>query len=443
MGTSVICIIVDVRSQFANEACHLPIFEFEVTWHSAKIHDCNDISIGISFLHVHHVMPGIDTVCSFKSAYTAEQTHRTEVVCVLFKTQHKTKSWMTYVSGLSKLLGLLNTKFPQTAMLLFLDDAANHDPAVNRLLTSLRGRGPEEKQNVSVFGFRCSDFLHNGIHKQLFATLVRFFPMFQKRKRPEGSCVATLDVEPGHAHVASLHRIIEVAVRFNAGRREKLALVYAAKEKHFVDEWFLSVKATPLPYVEASGVVAFASVRSDSMTRLLADVRSNRLGRWVYGPLKGAFDYGIDEIYTNQYLLPDVYDRGQLIGYFATFDLAAVLFYARQYLLKCVRTHEFLAYMLDVRSNERSVEEMLSWIDSSFRVGSRVKVDSHVRTRIAQRFWRVLDECLRTDCLWFPRQYMEYLSLFSGATMGSDFLVVNSKGLSPQVVRLDGRYGSW
>lgn len=350
---------------------------------------------------------------------------------------------MTYVSGLGKLLVLLNTKFPQTAMLLFLDDAANRDPVVNRVLTSRRDRGTEKEQNVSVFGFRCSEFLHNGIHKQLFATLVRFFPMFRERRGPEGSCIATLDVEPGQAHVSSLHRIIEVAVRFNARQKEKLALVYIAKEKHFVDEWFLSVKATPLPYIEASGVVAFATVSSDSMTRFLADVRSDRLGRWVYGPLKGAFDYGIDEIYTNQYLLPDVNNRDQLIGYFATFDLAAVLFYARQHLLKCTRTHEFLAYILEVRSNGKSVEEMLSWIDTSFRVGSRVKVKTRVKTRIAQRFWRVLDECLRTNCLWFPRQYMEYLSLFSGATMGSNFLVVNRKGRSPQVVRLDGRYGSW
>ena len=397
-------------------------------------------AVGISFLCVHHVMPDIDAVCSFQSAYTAERAYQSEVVCVLFKTQHNTKSWMTYVMGLGKLLVLLKSKFPQTAMLLLLDDAAGRDPAVNRVLKSHGDRGHE---NMSVFGFRCSDFLHAGIHKQLFGTLVRFFPMFWQRRGPIGSCIATLDVEPGQAHVASLHQIIEAAVHFNAKRREKLALVYMAKEKHFVDEWFLSVKATPLPYMEASGVVAFAKLSSDSMTGLLADVRGNQLGRWVYGPLKGAFGYGIDEIYTNQYLLPDVYDRDQLIGYFATFDLAAVLFYARQHLVKSARTREFLAYILEVRTNERSVEEMLSWIDDNFWVGSMAKVKTCVKTRIAQRFWRVLDECLRTDYSWFPRQYMEYLSLFSGATTGSDFLVVNRKGLSPQVVRLDERYGSW
>lgn len=271
-----------------------------------------------------------------------------------FKREAYYKNFGIYVKGLRRVIEMLNDynenidhqndiNTEPFYYLIFIDKHVSEDRGIMRTINS--------SEYVIPILFKCSEYIKNDYHIDLFGTLVRFFPMFDFLNNPS-KCVICIDVDlnrEDRRKVTSLMRNIPPGV---TGSGEIHRLIYAGET----------------PYVFA-GTLMFNRdhMPNELITKFIRSAHSIT-GTGHYGKRTTTFGYGIDEMFLNGHLLPAVKTYSVMIEY----QISYFLYHSASYIAKQKRsesTYELLKLILkELYSPDMTIDSMIDLIESSYFV---------------------------------------------------------------------------
>ena len=344
---------------------------------------------------------------------------------VLFRSTNRgAKDFGIYERGLRLwLTDLRPNLFPNYKLLLFIDEKTATIPSVDQILR-------EHETKIRRATFKCPRFVSpesSDAHVDLFATMVRFFPMFSF---PGSECLGRramlMDVEPHNDTVDQLSCMLALERAYDVAHPEApLDILYDGKTQYdYVPRYgFASLRRSPeLPYAIAQAFCVHKRVDPDVLVRFFDEHRWRRGMRWVYGDLNRAYDRGVDELFLNQIMLPAAQSTGSRIAYVDRFSISTGFYLFKKLLIAHRDSPALLSRILgSSRRKTADVTGMIRRIDDMFY---RHRPDLAVHAAVAERYWDVISERVRDGSAWMPIPYMRYvLDRFRGRARAQDLVV--------------------
>lgn len=306
---------------------------------------------------------------------------------VFFKREQYYKNYGIYTKGLEKVLKFVDDKryndidnggYPYV---LFIDRHVAEDDDIRSKIDACRSCIPV------LFG--CSEYMDNDYHVDLFATLVRFFPMFDFEKNP---CSITICID------IDLHG--EDYVRLKNLMKYKHKDITAAGD--IARHLYMNMN----PYIYA-GLLCFNRKKLDH--KIIMDFIKNAnkiksLGN--YGKRLTTFGHGIDEIFLNEYLLPKLGEINIIIDY----QVSYFLFHSKPHMLEPARvnkTDEILSTIIGPYDQGGfSVEDKFEFID---KATYQIRESTPTNDEISRRFTKVIEYLVEHKNVWIEKNVLMFI----------------------------------
>jgi hypothetical protein len=210
------------------------------------------------------------------------------------------KDYQTYIRGLKRLVNLIENSKSDFILRIFIDKNVNETKEIKQIL--------ESSHIVEPVLFECVDYMKGDFHMGLFATMMRFFPLFNFENNDRGSVIVTdvdlhgqkypylkywMETKPDHfmAKIAINDLLRGKDLYIMAG-----GLYFPNAPSHMYDKELL------LDFIKNADEYANDNYYKESVT----NDTSNTMGQDT------PFMYGIDEIFINMILvkknhLKDIY----------------------------------------------------------------------------------------------------------------------------------------
>ena len=109
-------------------------------------------------------------ICNFEiiSNYNTNIKYNILSTC-FFKINFHYKNFIIYINGLKKIIALLETQ-SHYVLRIFIDEHIKSDSEIYSILTN--------SNKIQIILFKCSKYIEDNYHIDLFGTLVRLFPIF-------------------------------------------------------------------------------------------------------------------------------------------------------------------------------------------------------------------------------------------------------------------------
>lgn len=262
------------------------------------------------------------------------------ITSVFFKRNKYYKNFNIYVRGLKNITRFIDNynyhnRNDRFAFLLFIDHNIRDDCNIMNIL--------EKSKNTIIVLFKCSEYMKNNYHLDLFGTLVRFFPMFNFPNNPSKMSIV-IDID--------LHK--EDYIKLETCMRDK--------PKGFTGAGTLNdviYKNNP-PYIIAN-TMCYNQDHFDYKIIIDFIKKADTVdSKGTYGKRLTTFGFGIDEIFINEYFCPKLKNYNFIMEYQPSY----FFFHSREYLLSANNnnyTVEILNMILkDINDNEETLTaEML------------------------------------------------------------------------------------
>lgn len=377
--------------------------------------------------------------CTFTTISSAEESVPQpckRVCCVLFKSSNTDDTtWRdTQIVGLYESIEKLKTLFKNYVLLLIVDKATKDDVAFQKAISTI-----PKSVKFCLMQFDCPKYqAADGRHIGVFATLIRFAPIIKDSPLASNGTNLLLDVEPWQKYTKRLDVTNKFVETFNASvsRAKRIDIAFITIVGNEFSDVFRKARRKhkhSLPYVRSNAIMSLHPIGNQIMTDFLTDLKRNKHREWVFGRRDGMFDYGVDDIFVNLYLLPHLYVSRVRIAFYERFDLAAPFFYCRQQILEHPKSFQILRNIFGSLIAPSSVEQTLTWIDQVFYYVSHAseKLKGEY-AQVAAKFWTEI--YLHPD--WLPPWYIDVISKFRGKLFGAVVTVV-CKGEPDRVFDVD------
>lgn len=306
---------------------------------------------------------------------------------VFFKREKYYKNYNIYTKGISKLLKFLGDKKNNDldnggyVYLLFIDKHVAEDKEIRKWI-----------DNCSVcvpIIFKCSEYIINDYHIDLFGTMMRFFPMFDFEDNPCNIVICT-DID---LHDDDYFRLENLMRKRHAG-------INAAGD--IARHLYMNIK----PYVYA-GTFSYNLPRMEKEFILNYIRNADKVeSKGNYGKRETPYGYGIDEIFVNDYFLPKVGDVGITIEYQPCY----FLYHSKPYMTDKSRidnSSEILSTILGPYGKDNmDFEQKLKAIDkATYQVRERTDTNNE----ISIRFTKVLDYLTKNKKTWLEKPVQQFI----------------------------------
>ncbi len=387
--------------------------------------------------------------CEFDDVHQQQQqtdsnvnlrSSRVTILLVLFTTLNtKQHGFQKYMDGLRRWLVRAHELGAGTSIQLFTDSASSEAAAA--LIASTQPSVPLRHHR-----FSCPPFLMTSgnndqqkrMHRSLFATLVRFFPLFDYPGSTErlGHRTMLMDVEPTEKTWQKLHTVIRIGDVYEHRYAEHpLNIMYNGSLRFdFMPElgYERLRRQHKLPYSIAQTFCVYDRLPRAILDDFLVSIMSggNKQtcppGRWVYGPMRDCLDRGVDEVFLNQYVLAEAVKRGLRVGYMDYFTIADPFYYYAKRVMGHSDSPRHLAYILrggKADGGTTTVKQMLAEVDRRFYYDDYTAnpETSSDNVAVTRRFWEVM----RRAPDWLPPKYVRWaLERYDGKTRGAALVVM-------------------
>lgn len=319
---------------------------------------------------------------------------------VFFKRDQYYKNFDTYIKGLQRLTKFIddptvNPNNNKYFLLLFIDNNVYND---QQLMTIIN-----ESPNTIPVLFKCSNYMKDNYHIDLFGTLIRFFPMFDFDNNPFDICCC-VDVD---LHVDDYYRLKQLMINkpkgFIAGG-DAVKLIYENKPA----------------YIYAFLIYYNQDKENKQLLEnfILNADKIESLGH--YGKRLTTFGYGIDEIFINDILLPIIKNYTVVIEY----QISYFLYHSKQYLLEkknMIITSKILNMILGKYANKDfNVNRKLNYIDQhTYQIRSLNDINDH----LSKRFTYVIEYLISNNIKWFEYPVLNFINKYLKNIVSSVLLI--------------------
>ncbi len=287
---------------------------------------------------------------------------------------------------------------PDYTITLFVDENLLRHAVVKQALQHRRVHG---------IAFRCPDFMQGGQFNNLFPTLVRFFPAIAKHNEPLTRClVHVFDIEPASKDIIEHLRMLELVKEHNKCKPgRQVDFFYNGSGNPRSREYGKNDKGCP--YVFAGRLTLFRKFEEALLTKFLEETRAYGKRKWYYGVMQTPFCRGVDEVFTNLYLLPYAISKGFTIAYAENYCITAPFFWWASMIAADAKSMQYLRHVLAIpKSRILTVYALMKRFDEQF-YGNR-KVSQYAKD-VAKRYYLLLHDLVRKRQPWFPLWQMQYV----------------------------------
>jgi hypothetical protein len=240
---------------------------------------------------------------------------------VFFKSKNYSKNFNIYVNGLRKLIKLVNKSRTNYKLILFIDMNVKNDPDIMKIINN--------SDKVIPILFSCFDYMNSNYHIELFATLIRFFPYFDYPNNFTKN-VISVDIDLKYDDRNKLQSLMKLDLDTFTGNAMVKDLIYS-NEKGYI---FASNALIPKRKLDHKQMSDF--IRNAHMNKSLGKYEKR------FSP----FGFGTDEIFLNDYILPNFETYNIMLDY----QISYFMFHSRDFLLNS-RNYEnskkLLSIMMD------------------------------------------------------------------------------------------------
>lgn len=334
-------------------------------------------------------------LCRFEDLSKSRKSGALTVSLVLFA--HKDGGNLNrYVRGLHLWIsGYIHQFPPGTVITLFIDENMRKDIRVRKALSHKRVRG---------ISFRCRDYMRDGHFDSLFPTLVRFFPaMTADGSRLSKCLVHVFDIEPARQDVSDHLLYLRLVKRHNDNDHGR-HIDFFYNPANDLKTLPFTYNDKDCPYVLAGRVTLFRRFESELMLRFLQDMQKSSSMEWFYGIMQTPFCRGVDEIFTNKYLLPYFIRKGFTIAYSENYCITGPMYWWNSVIRKDQKSVGYLQGVL--ADGDDDIVSLMNKFDKQFYGCERV---NSVSKTVAERYYSLLRSLVRAKEPWFPLDFMKYV----------------------------------
>ena len=196
-----------------------------------------------------------------------------------FKMKKHYKGFDKYVYGLEKVLKFIKKNITGYKVRLFVDQNILDDKQIMEMLKNY--------DIAQIVLFECANYMKDGFHFDLFGTMVRFFPFFDFPNNDAAEIIS------GDIDTFNKKALLDT-FRFPVGNtflgRARLNGVLNAK---------------PYPYMMADFLKTSGGFDNAILIDFIKNISDNK-SKGRYGQRETPFGYGVDEIFLNEVLFPQL-----------------------------------------------------------------------------------------------------------------------------------------
>ena len=334
-------------------------------------------------------------ICVFEPLFDIYLNNKINILSTcFFKMDKHYKNFNIYVNGLKKLINLINSQ-DKYHLRIFIDQHIKDDKNIFKLLSS--------STKIQIILFKCSDYINNNYHIDVFGAIVRLFPIFNF-KNNDADDVIIIDVDLNDEDLLHLKYLME----YNTKSKEIVG-------KGTIDK-LLIFKNLPHYYC---GLCGFYNIKFDH--KIIIDFIKNAYNikdKGLYNKRINDFCYGTDELFLNKYL---IYGnnfkniKNIKIGMILNYDINWFLYHYKSDLIKesSKLTLKYLKYILgDIYNPKMSIENMFDIIDKHVY---QIDNTNKFKIYISKNFYLLVKYLYKNNLEWFDKNTINliYENLFN------------------------------
>lgn len=359
---------------------------------------------------------------------------------VFFKSKDYYKNYSIYVSGLKKLMYLVDKSYSDFKFILFIDINVRNDDELMDMINKSR-------KTIPIL-FMCSKYMQDDYHIDLFPTLVRFFPFFNFKNNFTKK-VIMVDIDLKHDDRNKLRSLIKINNQNIICAGDLAKMIY--ENKH--------------PYLYA-GMISSPNIKYDK--NIITDfiVNASKINsKGFYGKRLTTYGYGIDEIFLN-----DVFIKNRDFSVIIDYQISYFIYHSRKYLLNESRrqkTYKTIRLIVDgtkelnlneytqdnrfdfkdqltssskiVPDENSTLEELLDFIDQN---AYSIRKKTNINDILSIRFYEAIKYSLDQNKMFLEKNVMDFISTHLLNIISCKMIVTIGNGRIKSVEKYEVIYDS-
>jgi len=359
-------------------------------------------------------------ICEFDTltAYDKNKKYNILSAC-FFKMENHYKNFSIYTTKIKKLIALLETQ-SKYVLRIFIDVHIKNDTVIYNML--------KNSNKIHIILFKCTDYVKNNYHFDVFGSLVRLFPLFDFENN-DALNVITVDIDLNDEDLIRLEKLMN----YESISKEIIGMATSNN--------LLIMKEEPHYFCGCFGLFN-KKFNKNIIIDFIRDAH-NITDTGIYGKRVKPFGYGVDEIFLNKYLihnksLDNASDTKMAILF--KYNVYFFLYHYKKELLieKPNESFKYLKYILGkYYLPNMTTEDMFNQLD---KLTYEIPSNDYKKIYVSKRFYEVMDDLEKTNTEWFSPENVELIkNYFYGIVDCISALYYTKKNLKIYDVKIMGK----
>jgi hypothetical protein len=320
-------------------------------------------------------------ICDFQILTKYDKTKKYNVLSAcFFKMETHYKNFSVYVNKIKKILDYIKNQ-KKYVLRIFIDDNIRNDKYVFNLLSNTK--------NVQIVLFKCSEYMKNNYHIDVFGSLVRLFPIFDFENNDTND-VIVIDIDLNNEDMTKLISLMNYSTD-----TKEIACMGTTQN-------VLIMKEQPHAFCGLFGVF-----KQKYDKNIIVDfIKSAHLikDKGLYNERTTPFGFGVDELFLNKYFLyneKNLLIKNVKIGMIFQYNIFYFLYYYKEELKveKYNESYTNLKYILGKYGESVvSVDELFLLLD---KLTYGVSSYDEKKLYVSKRFYELIDRLYKSKKEWF------------------------------------------
>lgn len=295
-----------------------------------------------------------NNICDFDPKFDFNKQKKQNIVsCSFFKMAKHYKDFTIYIRGFIKLVDHVRKNLQDFKIRLFIDNTIYNDQKIMKKINN-------NLDIVQIVVYNCPKYIKNGFHEGTFGSIVRMFPLFNF-KNNDAQEVIISDIELRIKHIKVLTDYYKFSKLIAP---KKISYLVTLTKKNSL------LKTNKLFYLMAGIILSQFKFDYQIVNKFFREVDNIDIKKLnLYSEHQDPttrFKYGIDEIFLNHYIKPELMKYKEHIYKEKVFNLGSHLYYVKQKLLK-PQNKKYLLEMLGSFGNKKMQnKDLYESIDNLF-----------------------------------------------------------------------------
>ncbi len=350
-----------------------------------------------------------NSICEFELLFDIDYSKSTNIISTcFFKMNKHYKNFSIYIDGLKRLIKLLEEE-KNYKLRIFIDSHIKNDKEIFGLLSS--------SKFVQIVLFKCSDYIQDDYHLDVFGALVRLFPVFDFPNN-DAKNVIILDIDLKKEDVKSFKTVLYYSTDsieiIGKGRAEDLLI-----NKIYPPHFYLNLCAFYNKKYSSKIIIDFIE-----QAPKIKD-------KGLYGKRIKTFGYGTDELFLNEYFIyKSDYTSKAKLGILFDYDINWFLYHYKKDLLisEPASTNKYLNFILeDYKKPGSTLEQMFNTID---KIIYKVDYSDIKKIFVSKKFYILIKELVDKNLEWFDIANIKIINKYYSNIIECTSIVFFDKNLN-------------